>query len=305
MPSCTQRASANTGRRTRTSNGHSSSSSGYEYDDTTRDTLYNTELNKVYAERDRYQLLFDQANKKLSETHQANGDMKTQLCTLKAEIAELNVAIQRYKDANDVLKRQNEALGQKHTALEARYRALASLSSAANSAASSNSVPHAPAAPSPALSCRKSSSSKKDKERHRDRDRDRDREDRSRRKDRDKDGEAREYKAERERLKERFEERKTLPSTTSSSSSHRRKSFIEQWGPGQGQPPLLAPAPSIPDGQMMPAVAVAVTAPYNNVAYSTVPRTMVPLTPALLKTSAAASSHTDDDGNYRPFPVGR
>lgn len=249
-------------------------------------TTYNTELNKAYADRDRYKSLFEKANKKLSETHQSKDDLKTQVQDLRDENAALHKNLEEHQQANAHLLRQNEVLDQKCTTLEARYDSLASLYGNDSNGASATTIPPSASTPVPVAELPRSSrkSGKKENKDHT--------EDRGRKKDK----EPRGQKAEKLRYSTHFDT-KTGPS----SSKARRHSFIQGWGPGPG-PSQSHAATARASRTPMPAMS-----PAYNVAYSAVPRTAVPLSPRMYKAkrASAATIYGVENGDYYPYPVAR
>ncbi|EFY93575.1 hypothetical protein J3458_000083 [Metarhizium acridum] len=333
MRSSAQRASANIGRRAQTTSGagvqpgpiptrrqvsllsptdDNVARAGREYDDTARDTAFNTELNKVNSECDRYKARLEQVSKKLLETQQQKDELKeqrdefkqqresykSQLQVAKKENASLLNKLEDFQSANLELAAKYEEMMRQHRDLEERYNTLASSGSAGStgSHAASSALPDRT----------RSSYRPSGKDHHEDRGY----------KGRSREGsrEAKESKeprgyseymnqcmefqaAEKERLKGRFEDKS---STASSSIKTRGSSFIEGWGPGPGLEQPVVPPSRMPPGQV-PAMLPA----FNGMPYSTVPRTHAhmynPNTAALY----GADGEYESGCKYQPYPVAR
>ncbi|POR37944.1 Uncharacterized protein TPAR_01859, partial [Tolypocladium paradoxum] len=233
MPSH-HRSSANTGRRTHSNSPRQSPGSScrlgaapayaptdliyaaQDYEETLLDELKdkNTELNKANSERDRYQHLYELANKKLSESHAAKEDLRAQVQGLREDNALLKERLEDMREEIGQLAYENEAWDKNYTVLEKNYTELAAhYNAVAASAPSSSSYRGATKLPERPKPSHKPSGSKEHRE-HRE----------HRRSDK-------ESKDQRDRLSRRFEEKRPT------SSRSRRASFIEAWGPaGAGGP---------------------------------------------------------------------
>ncbi|KJZ80456.1 hypothetical protein HIM_00306 [Hirsutella minnesotensis 3608] len=293
MPSSHQQTSANTGRKTHTKSSRVSGASyplqtsmpssvnalatAQDAQEQLLDDLKdaNTELNRITSERDRYYRLYEQANNKLSESHAAKEDLKTQVLSLRDDNAALRQKIKELEKENTNLVYANDLWDKHYTMLERNYHKIVAEFNAAPSVSSGASL-KLPERPKPS---HRSSSKKGHKE------------------ERSKKGEkeSREKKAEKERLSRRFDENR--PST-----SGRRQSFIEPWGPSVG----AAPTPPAPSRGFTDIKAPAGQSAHNNVAFSAVPRSTNPLSPGAYKHGATnLYDEGYEDGNYHAFPVAR
>ena len=261
-----------------------------DYEEELRDELKdkNTELNKANSERDRYQHLLELANRKLSESHIAKEDLKALAQGLRDDNALLKDKLDDLEEDNRQLAYQSEVWDKNYTLLEKTYKELTDHYSAIAASVPSSSYRSAaklPERPKPHKSSHKSSH-KEHKEHKEDRPRKSEKEGRD----------------QRDRLSRRFEEKR------STSSRSRRASFIEGWGPGAGG--STSSAGSGP--RTLPTVATtgrggspATSPSHNKVSFSSVPRTTMPLSPSLYKTSSSAVYDDYEDGNYHAYPVGR
>lgn len=331
-----QRVSANTGRRAQerpsvqfgASHYHRSSAPvthppqvATDYDERLLDALNqaHTELNKANSERDRFQNLYEQSTKKLTEVNHAHTELKSQLQGFKDNNAALKERLQELKDENERLGYDNETLGQDYGDLKTKYNAVTVQLNTINSSptfttSTSSGTGNLPERPKVSRSVSKKDHHREHKEHkehkeHRDhkdhKDHKEHRDDRGRTREKDKEKEKREQKAEKERLSKRFEERR--PPT----SGGRRSSFIEGWGPG-GRSTSSAPASTrtytnVASGHVqVPAVTS------HKATYSNVPRTAAnPLSPRIYNGVGGSSSGYSDedgvfeDGNYHAYPIPR
>ncbi|KZZ91524.1 hypothetical protein AAL_06760 [Moelleriella libera RCEF 2490] len=290
MPSSTHRSSANIGRRSSGSSpaprrvsfarftDTAAANPGVDLDDA---TAYNTDLNRKNDECDHLRLQLERANKKLSDANRDMNDLKAQKSDLRASLEGEKESYRRMMQKHKVEKL---ALLQEIETLSKRAATWEDLCHELRSASRTNttSMPHAPAAPAPATSTVLPDRTKSS----RSRDKDKDKERGSRRE--------REGKADKERLKGRFEEKRPASSLSGSASSRpRRQSFIEPWGAAGGpeRPRTLmmpvAPHVSSHSHSRMAAVAPA-TSPALEVRYS----------------PAYTTSLGYESGNYHPHPVG-
>lgn len=333
MRSSAQRASANIGRRAQTTSGagvqpgpiparrqvsvlsptdENVARAGREYDDTARDTAFNTELNKVNSECDRYKTRLEQVSKKLLETQQQKDELKeqrdelkqqrdsykSQLQIAKKENASLLNSLEDYRSANLDLAAKYEEILRQHQDLEERYNTQATSSGAGSTGSHSASS---------ALPDRTRASYRPSGKDHHE---DRGYQGRSREGSREakESQEPRAYSeymnqkmefqaAEKERLKGRFEDKS---STTSSSVKTRRSSFIEPWGPGPGPE-----QPVVPPSRMPPGLVPAMLPAFNGVPYSTVPRTHAHMYNPDAAALYGADGEYETGCKYQPYPVTR
>ncbi|KAM4060088.1 putative coiled-coil protein [Hirsutella rhossiliensis] len=277
MPSSHRRPAPATGRRTHTNVPASSpgsqaqpslSSRNQDLTEELQEKVMDayTQLNKVFSERDRYAHLYEQANKKLSESQAAKADLKNQVHALKEEmltsrsLKEENAALKRkLQDA----KRENKELNNAISEWRSEYAILQQdnndLTAAFNAAVTSPSgVP----GPSTRLPERPKPSHK-------------------------------EKKAEKERLSKRFGDNPPPPQS-------RRQSFFEPRGPG------ARPAPSAPGWDCADVPAPTAQTLYRTVTFSTVPRTANPLGSSLYQPGGGSLYDDGfEDGNYHAHPVPR
>ncbi|KAI9158307.1 hypothetical protein HJFPF1_06299 [Paramyrothecium foliicola] len=286
------KSGASRGNHVRFSDVDSGVGSGLETEEDLRDALQraNTEWNKANEARDKFQLLYEQTNAKLSEANKAKDDLKSETLAVKDHNAALKQELQRLKDLYAALKYEHRILSQSHEELRTKHDALALR----------YSTPHQPsptAAKADQLPERPKASRTSTKEKHRD--------ERSRTKDKEKEREKerdKENKAERERLLGRFEGKRPSP------PGH-RDSFIEPWGPG-GRSPTVDTAtrayPNVATGRLQPPALTQALQP----AYSNVPRVANPLSPGIYSSTAIAFDDDEDDddyedGNYHAHPLAR
>ncbi|PTB63871.1 hypothetical protein BBK36DRAFT_1161814 [Trichoderma citrinoviride] len=217
------------------------------------DSLNNahTELNKTNSERDRYLILYNQADKKLTEATAIITDLKAQNQTFKDGAAAFQERYELLIKENDRLRHENGELARGFDDLKAKYTELSHRYNALNSAApsfssnagsgQSGSLPERPkVSRSSSKKERKEDREERSRVRDREKSRDRTKEDKrdkekEKEKDKEREKEKKEHKAEKERLSRRFEERRPAPPAPAPPPppmAHRRNSFIEGWGPG-------------------------------------------------------------------------
>ncbi|KAH7320968.1 hypothetical protein B0I35DRAFT_407985 [Stachybotrys elegans] len=270
----------------------------------------NTELNKIMADRDKLQVLYDQTIKKLSDSNKVVGDLKDQAQTFKEEIANLRQRNLDLTEASEKLKFENDTLTMAKTAIQAKYDNLRMRYEVLDDASPTNpmvsTIPERPkSSRSPGSGSGSGTSSGKkesreDRDRERDRDRDRDR-DRERGRGRDKEKEKKEQEAEKHRLSRRFE--KERPPLT-----NQRSSYQEGWGPSgrststtrnrqKAAPPARIQPPSGPYQQQAPSAKTprTTTDPYGTSNYSG----------SYTYDDVQYGEGDFEDGNYHMHPLSR
>jgi hypothetical protein len=263
MPSSTQRASANMGRRQSlagSSQPHHSAamlvatndsfSWAGEYDETDHDTALITRLNKANSQCDQYKALWEQATRKLAETQQQKEAARAQIVNMEDEIdmlrrenARLLAAIKEHKRANIEFSHRNQQLSEMCTNLHHQSQALATLESSGGA--------YTPASSSSTLATAGATNTFPDRTRstHRASRQEGHRGERGGPRSNNK-RESREYSAEKERLKGRFEEKPPAPAPpTSRRSSFLEQSFLEPFGPREAPDQQGAPPNRINQGQ--------------------------------------------------------
>ena len=274
-----------------------------DYEEQLSDSLMeaNTKLNRVIEDRDKLKSLYDQATKKLAESARVTKDVRAEVADLAGDKKDLKARLQQTNEENSKLQYDLVAWEEAYNKLETVFQSLQLQLKAANANASSGAGPAAALPERPKPSSRNPGAKKEHKEHRESRDAERGRgRDRDRDRDRGHERAKQEQKAQKERLSNRFDDKR--PPT-----SGRRQSFIEGWGPGPSRGRSASATPGTRTSYANMPVSTSriqplATTPSRPAAYSAVPRTTNPLG----YSSGSSTAYDEyDDGNYRAYPIVR